>query len=224
MSTPTPPQRILVTGGAGYIGSHACLRLVETGHSVVGLDDFSRGHPGAFRAIAAAAEDLPGSFTSVEASIGDRRTCAAVLREHQIDLVMHFAALTYVGESVEQPLRYYENNTGGAISLLEAMMDASPSLNLELDLGWVQRAGHDPVEWINKYAGRISAAHIKDIAPTGECADEDGWADVGHGTMDWPAITAALAAAGVSHFVIEHDNPSDHERFARRSLATASTF
>ncbi|MEJ6478437.1 MAG: sugar phosphate isomerase/epimerase [Octadecabacter sp.] len=110
------------------------------------------------------------------------------------------------------------------ITPLEAMMDAAPSLNLELDLGWVQRAGHDPVEWINKYAGRISAAHIKDIAPTGECADEDGWADVGHGTMDWPAITAALAAARVSRFVIEHDNPRDHERFARRSLATASTF
>ena len=124
MSIPTPPQRILVTGGAGYIGSHACLRLVETGHAVVGLDDFSRGHAGAFRAITAAADDLPGSFTSVEASIGDRRTCADILRAHKIDLVMHFAALAYVGESVEQPLRYYDNNTGGAISLLEAMMDA----------------------------------------------------------------------------------------------------
>lgn len=98
------------------------------------------------------------------------------------------------------------------------------NLLLELDLGWVARAGLDPVTWINKYAGRIAAAHIKDIAPAGECTDEDGWADVGHGIMDWAAIHAALNAAGVDHYVIEHDNPSDDTRFAQRSLAAVSQF
>ena len=116
-----PPTRILVTGGAGYIGSHACLRLLEAGLDVVGLDDLSRGHRGAFEAISAAAADLPGSFSPIEASISDRSTCEAALGDHRIELVMHFAALTYVGESVEEPLRYYDNNTGGAISLLQAM-------------------------------------------------------------------------------------------------------
>jgi sugar phosphate isomerase/epimerase len=107
---------------------------------------------------------------------------------------------------------------------IDLMIAAAPDLKLELDLGWVKRAGHEPVEWINKYAGRIAAAHIKDIAPAGENADEDGWADVGHGIMDWAAIHAALQAAGVDHYVVEHDNPSDHQRFATRSLAAASRF
>jgi len=91
-------------------------------------------------------------------------------------------------------------------------------VDLELDLGWVARAGHDPVAWIEKYAGKISAAHVKDIAPDGECADEDGWADVGHGVLDWTAILGALKTAGVESFVVEHDNPNDPTRFAKRSL------
>lgn len=96
---------------------------------------------------------------------------------------------------------------------------AEADIALELDLGWVARAGHDPVAWIQKYAGSISSAHVKDIAPQGKAADEDGWADVGHGTLDWPAIHAALQAANVGHYVVEHDNPNDHARFAQRSLA-----
>ncbi|MFO7805287.1 MAG: sugar phosphate isomerase/epimerase [Paracoccaceae bacterium] len=97
-------------------------------------------------------------------------------------------------------------------------------LTLELDLGWVARAGEDPVAWIEKHADKITAAHIKDVAPAGENADEDGWADVGHGTQDWPAITKALTAAGVDLYVTEHDNPADHQRFATRSLSTMKTF
>lgn len=107
---------------------------------------------------------------------------------------------------------------------LDLIAATSDDLMLELDLGWVHRAGHDPVERIKTYAGRIAAVHVKDIAPAGECTDEDGWADVGHGVMDWPAIHAALQSAGVDHYVIEHDNPSDHARFARRSLAAIQNF
>jgi sugar phosphate isomerase/epimerase len=101
---------------------------------------------------------------------------------------------------------------------------AADDLMLELDLGWVARAGLDPVAWIQKYAGRITAAHIKDIAPAGENTDEDGWADVGHGVQDWAAIHAALQSAGVDHYVVEHDNPKDHARFASRSLASIKEF
>jgi len=107
---------------------------------------------------------------------------------------------------------------------LDLMMAAAPDLTLELDLGWVLRAGEDPVAWIEKYAGRIAAAHIKDVAPEGEKTDEGGWADVGDGVQDWPAIHAALQAAGVTHYVVEHDNPSDDTRFATRSIAAVESF
>ncbi len=102
---------------------------------------------------------------------------------------------------------------------LDLIADAADDMMLELDLGWVRAAGHDPVTWINKYAGKIAAVHIKDIAPDGACTDEDGWADVGHGIMDWAAIHTALQAAGIDHYVAEHDNPKDDKRFAVRSLA-----
>jgi sugar phosphate isomerase/epimerase len=107
---------------------------------------------------------------------------------------------------------------------IDLIAQADENLLLELDLGWVGRAGLNPVDWINKYSGRIAAAHIKDIAPAGECVDEDGWADVGQGTLDWPAIHGALKSTGVDHYVIEHDNPSDDARFAQRSLAAVLKF
>lgn len=107
---------------------------------------------------------------------------------------------------------------------LELIAAASDDLKLELDLGWVSVAGHDPVAWIRKYAGRIVAVHVKDIAPDGQCADEDGWADVGHGTIDWAPIKSAIDAAGITRMVIEHDNPNDHKRFASRSFAAVSAF
>ena len=107
---------------------------------------------------------------------------------------------------------------------LDLIAQASDDLMLELDLGWVRVAGLDPVERIGAYAGRISAVHIKDIAPDGDCADEDGWADIGHGIMDWAGIHKALQNAGVVHYVVEHDNPNDHVRFATRSLAAIRNF
>jgi sugar phosphate isomerase/epimerase len=107
---------------------------------------------------------------------------------------------------------------GGGATPLDLIAEAGVSL--ELDLGWVRVAGHDPVAWIQKYASQISAVHIKDIARDGEAVDEDGWADVGYGIMNWAAIKPALDAAGISYFVVEHDNPKDHKRLATRSLAS----
>jgi sugar phosphate isomerase/epimerase len=102
-----------------------------------------------------------------------------------------------------------------------AIFDGGPGLEWEIDVAWVIRGGADPIDWINRYATRITAAHVKDIAPAGENADEDGWADVGQGTVGWKAIMSALRAAGCTHFVMEHDNPSDHVRFATRSIKSA---
>lgn len=106
----------------------------------------------------------------------------------------------------------------GGVTALDLIAEAG--VDLELDLGWVQAAGHDPSAWLVKYAAQTISVHVKDLAPAGECADEDGWADVGHGVIDWSPIRATLAASGVDHWIVEHDNPSDHARFAARSLAT----
>ena len=115
----------------------------------------------------------------------------------------------------------WEDNNGTApIDLLLS----GDGVQLEFDVAWGMRAGRDPLAVISNYSNKIYAAHIKDIAPKGECADEDGWADVGHGTMDWAAIMGALGQTNAKYFVIEHDNPSDDARFARRSIETANAF
>jgi sugar phosphate isomerase/epimerase len=101
---------------------------------------------------------------------------------------------------------------------LDLILSASEDLSMEVDLAWMVRGEADPFDWIERLAPRILAAHLKDIAPEGQAADEDGWADLGHGTMDWPALMAALRNTPCRHFVIEHDNPSDDARFARRSI------
>jgi UDP-glucose-4-epimerase GalE len=111
-------MNVLVTGGAGYIGSHAVKRLAAAGHQVVVLDNLYRGHAQAVAAI----ERAVGKKIPFE-QIDLRHTEALVnaLTHHRIDAVMHFAALAYVGESVNEPLTYYDNNTAGSISLLRAI-------------------------------------------------------------------------------------------------------
>lgn len=106
----------------------------------------------------------------------------------------------------------------------ELLISASDDIKVEFDVAWCVKAGADPVNWIESNADRIISAHIKDIAAPGEAQDEDGWADVGHGTMDWAAIMAALRKTPCRYFIAEHDNPSDHKRFATRSIAAMQTF
>lgn len=107
-------MNVLVTGGAGYIGAHAVKMLLEAGHQTLVIDNLYRGHRAAVNPNA----------TFHELPLSDTDRLAAVMAEHDIDCVMHFAALAYVGESVERPLDYYENNVGGAVSLLQAMKAA----------------------------------------------------------------------------------------------------
>ncbi|MCJ8325394.1 MAG: sugar phosphate isomerase/epimerase [Rhizobiales bacterium] len=104
---------------------------------------------------------------------------------------------------------------------LDLILEADERLALEFDVAWGVIGKQDPIAWIEKYADRIVAAHVKDIAPAGECTDEDGWADVGQGTMDWSGIMVALKKTNAKYFVMEHDNPSDAARFAKRSIAAA---
>lgn len=107
---------------------------------------------------------------------------------------------------------------------IDRIFEGGPDLEWEIDVAWVTRAGKDPVEFIKKHADRITAVHAKDLSVEGENAAEDGWADFGHGRVDWVTIMKALDNTNVRNFIIEHDNPSDLDRFASRSLATAKTF
>ena len=100
---------------------------------------------------------------------------------------------------------------------IDVMFEAAPDLLWEADLAWIIRGGADPVAELKRYAPRLVACHIKDLAKPGEKADEDGWADPGHGVMDWPKLLTAMKAAGVKLFVVEHDKPSDVARFARNA-------
>jgi UDP-glucose 4-epimerase len=104
-------MQVLVTGAAGYIGSHALRALRAAGHRVIALDNLSRGHR------QAVPTDVP--FHQVDVRETDR--VEAILREGHVDCVMHFAAFTFVGESVENPLLYYDTNTRGTLSMLTAV-------------------------------------------------------------------------------------------------------
>lgn len=101
---------------------------------------------------------------------------------------------------------------------------AGPDLKWEADIAWVIRGGADPLAWIDRYGDRITAVHVKDIAPAGENADEDGWADVGHGTVDWKGLMAALRKTAARNFIVEHDNPNDLGRLISRSIAAFNTY
>lgn len=89
----------------------------------------------------------------------------------------------------------------------------------EADIAWVVRGHADPSLWLRHFAGRVKLVHVKDIAPAGEKKDEDGWADVGTGTVDWDRLWGEAVAAGAQIMVAEHDNPSDAKRFTSVSAA-----
>ncbi|HXP04078.1 MAG TPA: UDP-glucose 4-epimerase GalE [Stellaceae bacterium] len=107
-------EAVLVTGGAGYIGSHACKALAAAGYTPVTYDNLSRGHRHAVR-----------WGPLVEGDIADRGAVATALKAHRISSVMHFAAFAYVGESGTDPALYYRNNVCGTLALLDAMREAA---------------------------------------------------------------------------------------------------
>ena len=108
-------MNVLVVGGAGYIGSHCVRQLTAAGHRPVVLDSLVYGHR------AAVAAEVPLHH----ADLGDEATVARILRTERIDVVMHFAAYCYVGESVTEPLKYYLNNSAATLHLLHAMLQAA---------------------------------------------------------------------------------------------------
>jgi sugar phosphate isomerase/epimerase len=107
----------------------------------------------------------------------------------------------------------------------EHILNTAPDIGWEMDVAWVIRGGVDPLPWIERHGARIVAVHVKDIAKPGEGLDEDGWSDVGHGSIDWRGLMKALRASSKArYYVMEQDNPNDIDRFARRSIEAANSF
>ena len=113
-------KKVLVTGGAGYIGSHTVVELLAVGYEAVIVDDFSNSSPEVLERL----ESITGvKIPFYRGSIADKDFMNYVFEENQINAVIHFAAYKAVGESVQEPLKYYKNNVGGTVALLEVMME-----------------------------------------------------------------------------------------------------
>ncbi|EYU19070.1 hypothetical protein ABFS82_13G185700 [Erythranthe guttata] len=111
---------VLVTGGAGYIGSHAALRLLKDSYRVTIVDNLSRGNLGAINVLQQLFPE-PGRLQFIHADLGDAKAVNKIFSENAFDAVMHFAAVAYVGESTLDPLKYYHNITSNTLVVLEAM-------------------------------------------------------------------------------------------------------
>ncbi|MCR4621286.1 MAG: UDP-glucose 4-epimerase GalE [Clostridiales bacterium] len=113
-------MNILLTGGAGYIASHTLISLLESGYGAVTLDNYSNSSPEALRRV----KQLTGmEFKAVEGDAQDRELLVRIIRENNIEGIIHFAGFKAVGESVEKPLMYYRNNLTSTISVIEAMLE-----------------------------------------------------------------------------------------------------
>lgn len=113
---------ILVTGGAGYIGSHTILQLIEGGYDVVVLDNLSNSSQESLHRVGSlVSKNIP----FIKADINDKQKLEEVFKNYDIDAVIHFAGLKSVGESVKKPLEYYINNVSGTLTLLEVMKQAN---------------------------------------------------------------------------------------------------
>lgn len=113
-------MKILVTGGAGYIGSHTCVELLKRGYDTVVLDNFSNSSPESIKRV----EKITGKKVSLyEGDVRDNAILTKIFKEHKIDWVIHFAGLKAVGESCEKPVEYYNNNIYGTLALVCAMRE-----------------------------------------------------------------------------------------------------
>jgi UDP-glucose 4-epimerase len=167
----TEPRTILVTGGAGFIGSHTCVELLDHGYRVVLVDDFSNSSP----AVVGAIERLTGhAFAVYEADVRDGAALDAVFAAEDIDAVIHFAAKKAVGESMRIPLAYFDINIGGTTALLRAMTDNgvkrlvfSSSCSIYGETDKVPLTEDDPARPANPYA---RSKHIGEQLLADACA------------------------------------------------------
>ncbi|MGN1014479.1 MAG: UDP-glucose 4-epimerase GalE [Butyricicoccus sp.] len=154
-------MNILLAGGAGYIGSHTAVELLQAGHGVVIVDDYSNSCPEVIQRI----EEVSGkSVISYEADVKDKQAMRRVFREQEIDCVIHFAGLKAVGESVQKPLLYYRNNIDTTLTLLECMKEAGVS-NIVFSSSATVYGEENPVPY-------------QETMKRGSCSNPYGWTKV----------------------------------------------
>lgn len=171
---------ILVTGGAGYIGSHTVIELINNGYDVVVLDNFSNSSP---KSIERLEQILGKKIKLYNADIRDKESLRKVFAEEKLDAVIHFAGLKAVGESVRMPLEYYENNISGTLNLLEVMREFGVKNIIFSSSATVY--------------GDPAFVPITEECPKGQCTNPYGWTksmleqilmDVQHANPDWNVI------------------------------------
>ncbi len=174
---------VLATGGAGYIGSHTIIELLAAGFDVICLDNFSNSSPEAVKRV----EKIAGKrITMVNGDVRDREVLARVFHR-PIDAVVHFAALKAVGESVSQPVEYYDNNVGGTLALLEAM-DAK-------DVHRIVFSSSATVYGVPESLPLTETSPIRPVNPYGHTK-----AMVEQILRDWCAADAARSAVSLRYF------------------------
>ncbi|MQM72004.1 MAG: UDP-glucose 4-epimerase GalE [Eubacteriaceae bacterium] len=151
-------MNILLAGGAGYIGSHTALALIESGHDVIIVDNYANSSPEAVKRV----EELAGkSIVHYEADVQDRDAMMKIFKSNAIDCVIHFAGLKAVGESVEKPVMYYRNNIDTTLTLLECMAETGVSRFVFSSSATVY-GSKNPVPYV-------------ETMPKGSCTNPYGW-------------------------------------------------
>ena len=177
---------ILLTGGAGFIGSHTAVCLMQAGYGVVLADNFSNSSP---RVVGRIAEITGKTPVCVEADVCDREAVRAIFRAHEIRAVVHFAGLKAVGESVQKPLEYYRNNLDSALTVLEVMREFGCRQFVFSSSATVY--GDQP-------------APLTESAPTGGCSNPYGWTKF---MIEKILIDAARADETLSVVLLRYFNP-----------------
>ncbi|MEP5151655.1 sugar phosphate isomerase/epimerase [Planktotalea sp.] len=107
---------------------------------------------------------------------------------------------------------------------MDILLENAPDVLWEADLAWIVRGNSDPLEYVQRFGSRLSAIHVKDIAEAGSNLEEDGWADLSAGTLDWTALLKACRAQSTGLiYILEHDKPTDPSAYAQRSAAAFET-
>ena len=180
-------MNVLLAGGAGYIGSHTCVELIEAGHSVVIADNFANSCPEAVRRV----EEITGtSIPLYEADVCDREAVEKIFSENKIDAVIHFAGLKAVGESVEKPLLYYRNNIDSTLTLLETMK----KFNVNNFIFSSAATGYGPPKTVP----------LVETMPTGSPTNPYGWTKL---MMEQILTDTAAANPAMSIVILRYFNP-----------------
>jgi UDP-glucose 4-epimerase len=180
-------MNILLAGGAGYIGSHTALALIESGHDVVIVDNYSNSSPEAVKRV----EELAGkSVLHYEADVQDRDAMMKIFKSNKIDCVIHFAGLKAVGESVQKPVMYYRNNIDTTLTLLECMAETGVSRFVFSSSATVY-GSENPIPYV-------------ETMPKGNCTNPYGWTK---SMMEQILQDAVVANPDMTLILLRYFNP-----------------